>query len=552
MSDAYTVKAAESLFAGPTGRTSLTMQSDPGDYVGQGRTYTLDSTTGRFSNYRFSSDVKDGIRIDYYSNEFPTDGSWWMLSFSAPQGAKLGTGVYQGATRDAFAVPGTPGLEIFGEGRGSNQLTGEFEVRAFDFDDAAAIALFDATFEQHSEGGSPALRGQILYNVSSDIPGVLANDSGGGGAAVRAVLVTSPTHGRISLRDDGSFTYRPNSDYSGVDSFQYSVTDGLQTSAPATVMINVEAPAPAKLAFVGTVANAVAGQSLVVRVAVQDAGGNVNAMDEGTTVVLEVDSGPGVFSGASSAKVVNGIATFPAIAFDVAGQYTLRARGGQVAATSNAFLVSPAAPAGLSITRMPTSAQAGVPIQPLIQASVVDRFGNVVPTSPSRTVAIEVASGPAGFASTRTTTVRTVAGTATFNALMLRRPGAYVFRLTSAGLPAVISASLPVFAPSRLTLHATPPRSVVNAPVTLTAHLTVGRYVVGMPRAGLVTFFTGDAVLGTANLVGGKARLKLKSLPQGVHPIRAVFNGSEGFLESGSDVLAYAVGPHRRSGRVVF
>jgi hypothetical protein len=49
-----------------------------------------------------------------------------------------------------------------------------------------------------------------------------------------------PAHGSVTLQADGSFTYTPNSGYSGDDSFQYVAEDGRGgNSAPATVTIHV-------------------------------------------------------------------------------------------------------------------------------------------------------------------------------------------------------------------------------------------------------------------------------------------------------------------------
>jgi len=38
---------------------------------------------------------------------------------------------------------------------------------------------------------------------------------------------------------DGSFTYAPNSGFSGSDSFNYRVSNGADSSSPATVQISV-------------------------------------------------------------------------------------------------------------------------------------------------------------------------------------------------------------------------------------------------------------------------------------------------------------------------
>jgi VCBS repeat-containing protein len=70
-------------------------------------------------------------------------------------------------------------------------------------------------------------------------PGVLANDSGGDGSALSAVLVAEPSHGLVQLAAGGGFTYTPSLGYAGPDSFTYTATDGTSTSNVATVTITV-------------------------------------------------------------------------------------------------------------------------------------------------------------------------------------------------------------------------------------------------------------------------------------------------------------------------
>ncbi|MEM7790578.1 MAG: Ig-like domain-containing protein, partial [Verrucomicrobiota bacterium] len=53
-------------------------------------------------------------------------------------------------------------------------------------------------------------------------------------------LVESPLNGNLTVTENGSFTYTPNSDFNGADSFTYSVSDGLKNSS-ALVDIIVEA-----------------------------------------------------------------------------------------------------------------------------------------------------------------------------------------------------------------------------------------------------------------------------------------------------------------------
>jgi hypothetical protein len=73
----------------------------------------------------------------------------------------------------------------------------------------------------------------------SVIHNVLANDSDPYGRTIAALKVTDPAHGTVSLRSDGTYTYTPNADYVGPDSFTYKINNGLADSNVATVTITV-------------------------------------------------------------------------------------------------------------------------------------------------------------------------------------------------------------------------------------------------------------------------------------------------------------------------
>ncbi len=98
-------------------------------------------------------------------------------------------------------------------------------------------------------------------------PGVLANDSDTDSPVPfigrRAVLVTGPAHGTLTLNADGSFTYTSAGGFSGIDTFVYKADDGLSVapdlpevplsafSADITVTITVTAlpPPPSSALF---------------------------------------------------------------------------------------------------------------------------------------------------------------------------------------------------------------------------------------------------------------------------------------------------------------
>jgi VCBS repeat-containing protein len=81
-------------------------------------------------------------------------------------------------------------------------------------------------------------------NLTVNAPGVLANDSDPNNDPLTAALDSGPSNGVVTLNSDGSFTYTPNSGFSGADSFTYHATDGSLSSNSATVTITVNPTSP--------------------------------------------------------------------------------------------------------------------------------------------------------------------------------------------------------------------------------------------------------------------------------------------------------------------
>ena len=85
-----------------------------------------------------------------------------------------------------------------------------------------------------------------IYTVNEDntlsvnsIQGVLTNDSDPDGTPITAIIVSGASFGILSLNSDGSFTYTPFPNISGIDTFSYVANDGLLNSAQATVDITI-------------------------------------------------------------------------------------------------------------------------------------------------------------------------------------------------------------------------------------------------------------------------------------------------------------------------
>ncbi len=68
---------------------------------------------------------------------------------------------------------------------------------------------------------------------------MLGNDSDADGDSLTAMVATGPAHGALTLNADGSFSYTPDANYHGADSFTYRANDGVADSAEATVTLTI-------------------------------------------------------------------------------------------------------------------------------------------------------------------------------------------------------------------------------------------------------------------------------------------------------------------------
>ena len=111
---------------------------------------------------------------------------------------------------------------------------------------------------------STPVAGNVSYTTGEDTPltvaapGVLANDTNADGTPFTAVLVAGPTNGTLSFNPDGSFTYTPNANFNGTDSFTFRAATGANSSNMATVTITVtpvnDAPVAVNDSYTGLVA----------------------------------------------------------------------------------------------------------------------------------------------------------------------------------------------------------------------------------------------------------------------------------------------------------
>ena len=92
--------------------------------------------------------------------------------------------------------------------------------------------------------------------VAPAIDGVITNDTDADGDLLAASLVSGPSNAAsFSFNKDGTFSYAPNADFAGTDTFTYKVNDGTVDGNTQTVTITVNPVNDAPVRTAGTVAN---------------------------------------------------------------------------------------------------------------------------------------------------------------------------------------------------------------------------------------------------------------------------------------------------------
>jgi Bacterial Ig domain/Cadherin-like domain/CARDB/FG-GAP-like repeat/SdrD B-like domain len=112
--------------------------------------------------------------------------------------------------------------------------------------DQATRLMFVGAFTVPVSNTPPLAQGDT-YATDEDTPlviaaaGVLANDIDAELDALTATVVTVPVNGTLTLNADGSFTYTPNANFNGSDSFTYKGNDGALDSDVVMVTLTVNA-----------------------------------------------------------------------------------------------------------------------------------------------------------------------------------------------------------------------------------------------------------------------------------------------------------------------
>jgi hypothetical protein len=153
---------AAGSWSAPAGATPATgnyvyLQSDSGDYVGAGRTYSYTQADALMTLSGTSLTISMSVKGNQN----------WLGTFILPRAAgSLQAGSFKNLTRAASADPEVGGIDWTGDGRGCSTIKGSLVIDKIE-QAGGAITVLDLRFQQHCEGATSALHGQIHWTKAN-------------------------------------------------------------------------------------------------------------------------------------------------------------------------------------------------------------------------------------------------------------------------------------------------------------------------------------------------------------------------------------------------
>ena len=150
--DAYTTV---SVLAPTTGNWAR-FDSDPGDWIGEGNTFSYTSANGVIT--AGATGVNFGVHVAAVES--------WSGDMRLPASlGRLQVGTYTGLTRAAFSDPALGGIDWSSDWRGCNETGGSISIDTAGYVGDTLVAI-DFSFEQQCDGGPP-LRGRIHWRTTA-------------------------------------------------------------------------------------------------------------------------------------------------------------------------------------------------------------------------------------------------------------------------------------------------------------------------------------------------------------------------------------------------
>lgn len=203
-----------------------------------------------YANFGVSDDMKF---YDCRYNVVPTVGStsgFTTVTFDPTQAYPVTT--RGGANASPYPCPAVPAdMDLLSAGSNIRVFalnvgdTSASDVGLDGYLDNVVVSVGTQTTIYDFESVTAPVAVADAYAVNEDAvlsvvaPGVLGNDTNVELDSLTAMLVSGVSNGVLVLNSDGSFTYTPNANYNGADSFTYKANDGSQDSNTVTVSITV-------------------------------------------------------------------------------------------------------------------------------------------------------------------------------------------------------------------------------------------------------------------------------------------------------------------------
>ena len=128
----------------------------------------------------------------------------------------------------------------------ATENTVQVNITVTDLNSASTTSGFLLNVNRVALGGADfyAVNGTQQLSVSSPSLGVLSNDTDPENDSMMAIVQTGPANAAaFGMNSNGTFWYRANAGFSGVDTFTYFINDGESNSSSAVVTLTVNQPA---------------------------------------------------------------------------------------------------------------------------------------------------------------------------------------------------------------------------------------------------------------------------------------------------------------------